>query len=451
MIFFKRRLIFWLLKAYLKRWRKTIFISFIVGLLAFFLLRYGVNYFIPLLPFTNEEKIGIEGAYTVDNLPSEIISKVSTGLTKLDSHYNTIPSVAKNWEIKDDGKTYIFYLKDNIYFSDKTKLTSDLIKYNFLDAQTQTPNKYTIIFRLKSSYSPFLTTVTRPIFKNGFVGIGDYKVQAIDLNGNFVQSITLRYLKQQNKVLIYQFYPTQEALKTAFALGEITQAVGLTDTNFKNITFDKFQNAKVIKRPNDQSLVTIFYNTLDKNLSDKRLREAMAYAIPDKFDEGQRNYGPFSPKSWVWGNLTVYQQDLEHSTLLLNNSDAFKNKKKLNFNLTTFPKYLGLAQKIKSYWAKIGINVNISQVDTLPSNFQIFLGDFRVPRDPDQYILWHSDQVNNISKYKNLRIDKLLEDGRQTVDMQSRKKIYADFQKYLLDDPPGTFLLFPYQYVITRK
>ena len=35
-----------------------IFVSFIIGLLGFFILRYGVNYFIPLLPFVSEEKIG---------------------------------------------------------------------------------------------------------------------------------------------------------------------------------------------------------------------------------------------------------------------------------------------------------------------------------------------------------------------------------------------------------
>src|SRR3972149_333250 len=125
MIFLKRkRLIFWLLKAYLKRSGKTILISFLVGLVAFFILKYGVNYFIPLLPFTNEEKIGIEGAYTVDNLPFEIVSKISVGLTSLDKNYNVIPGIAKSWEIKDDGKTYIFYLKENVFFSDKSKLTS---------------------------------------------------------------------------------------------------------------------------------------------------------------------------------------------------------------------------------------------------------------------------------------------------------------------------------------
>lgn len=453
MIFLKRRrLIFWLLKAYLKRWRKTIFISFLIGIIGFFVIRYGVNYFIPLLPFVNEQRIGIEGAYTVDDLPSTIVSKVSSGLTKLDDHYNVLPNVASSWEIRDEGKTYVFYLKDNIFFNDKTKLTSDTFNYKFTDALIQTPNKLTIVFRLKSKYSPFLVTMSRPIFKKGFIGIGDYKVQSINLNGNFVQSITLRSVKKQSNVLVYQFYPTQEALKTAFALGEINSAYNLTDVDYKDTSFANFPNVIVSKNLNDQKLVTIFYNTLDKDLSDKRLREALGYAVPDNFYLGQRNYGPFSPNSWVSDKgLVTYNQDFEHANLLLKQSDSFKNKKKLKFEMKTYPKYLTLANKIKSEWEKIGIFVDIKVVEAFPDSFQIFLGDYIIPRDPDQYLLWHSGQIENITGYKNLRIDKLLEDGRQIIDKNERKKIYTDFQKYFLDDPPATFVLFPYSYNVTRK
>ncbi len=452
MIFLKRkRLVFWLLKAYLKRWRRTIFTSFIIGLLGFFLLRYGVNYFIPLLPFVTEEKIGIEGAFTIEDLPPTILSKVSVGLTKLDKNYNVVAATAKKWEVRDNGKTYIFYLNDNYYFSDKTKLTSELVKYDFKDATTQTPNKNTIIFKLKDNYSPFLVTVTRPIFKNGFVGIGDYKVSSINLNGDFVQSISLRSLREQNKVLIYQFYPTEEALKTAFVLGEIDKAMGLTDIEFENTSFDKFPNVFVEKNLDDQNLVTVFYNIRDKNLSDKRLRAALSYAIPDEFEQGKRNYGSFSPNSWASDAvLTTYTQDFEHSQLLLADSDTFKADKSLGFELKTFPKYKQIAQKIKQAWKEIGIEVTITTVDTFPETFQIFLGDFKVPKDPDQYVLWHSNHVSNITGYKNLRIDKLLEDGRQTVDVSERKKIYADFQKYILDDPPASFIIFPYKYEVSR-
>lgn len=454
MIFFKRRrLLTWLLKAYFKKWRKTIFISFIVGLVVFFILKFGVNYFIPLIPFTQEETVGLTGAYTTDDIPSSILANISEGLTQTASDDSVKPALATSWEIKNNGKTYIFHLRKNVIFSDGTKFTSDQIKYNFLDVSVERPDPYTIVFNLKDAYSPFLVTVTTPIFRNGFVGIGDYKVNSINLNGNFVQSLSIVSVKGKNKEIVYQFYPTEDSLKTALALGDVDKIIGVRDLSIKDKNFSSFKNLVITKSVNYSSLVTIFYNTQDRILSDKRLREALTYAMPNSFPYGQRNYGPFSPNSWAYVDYSsTYEQDFEHAKLLLNESGVASGAAKLKIELKTMKRYKNIAYEIKSLWGKIGIETNIKIVDTLPTNFQVFLGEFNVTKDPDQYALWHSSQINmdNITNYKNLRIDKLLEDGRQTDDINQRKQIYSDFQKYLLDDAPATFLYFPYEYKITK-
>ncbi|HLD01460.1 MAG TPA: hypothetical protein VJC10_01160, partial [Patescibacteria group bacterium] len=92
----------------------------------------------------------------------------------------------------------------------------------------------------------------------------------------------------------------------------------------------------------------------------------------------------------------------------------------------------------------------IEEVDTLPPQYQVYLSDFSVPKDPDQYVLWHSTHVNNITFIDNQRIDKLLEDGRKTTDTNKRQEIYFDFQKYLLDESPASFLYFPYEFSVKR-
>lgn len=453
MIFLKRkRLVVWLFRAYIKKWRKTIFLSFIFGLLVFFVLKYGVNYFIPLIPFTHKESIGMVGAYTSDNLPSEILLKISTGLTYVDKDDNILPGIAKSWEIKDDGKKYIFYLKNNINFSDGKKLTSAEIQYNFLDVKVERPNPYTIIFDLKNKYSPFLVTVSKPVFRKNYIGTGDYRVVSVNLNGSFVQSINLISVKSYSKELSYQFYPTEEALKTAFILGEVSKIIGVKNTKFKNTDLTKFPNASVIKTIDYTQQVTLFYNTQDSNLSDKRLRDALSYTIPDNFSQGQRNYSSFNPNSWVGKNgFVTREKDLDHARLLLKDSQSSTQSASLIIEIKTLPQYQDLAKQIQKYWQEINIKSKIIVVDALPDNFQVFLGEFNLPKDPDQYALWHSSQDKNITNYKNLRIDKLLEDGRQTIDVNERRKIYSDFQKYLLDDPPAIFLYFPYVYEITRK
>lgn len=453
MIFLKRkRLIVWLFKAYVKKWRKTIFLSFLFGLIVFFVLKYGVNYFIPLMPFTNKESIGIVGAYSPDNLPPEILSKLSSGLTRIDKDGNILPSLAEAWEIKNDGKKYIFYLKKNVYFNDRKKLTSQDIQYNFLDVEIETPSESIIVFNLKSKYAPFLVTVSKPVFRKNFVGTGDYRVSSVNLNGNFVQSINLVLVKSGNKELSYQFYPTEEALKTAFVLGEISKIIGVKNTEFENTNLSRFPNAKVVKKIDFTQLVTLFYNTKDNNLSDKKIRDALSYAIPDTFEQGYRNYSSFNPNSWVLtNNLNVRTKDLDRARLLLKDSLSSTQSAGLKIQIKTLPQYKELAKEIQKYWQEINVQSEIIVTNALPETFQVFLGEFNLPKDPDQYALWHSSQNTNITNYKNLRIDKLLEDGRQTLDIESRKKIYADFQKYLLDDPPATFLYFPYVYEITRK
>ena len=74
------------------------------------------------------------------------------------------------------------------------------------------------------------------------------------------------------------------------------------------------------------------------------------------------------------------------------------------------------------------------------------------PIDPDQYYFWHSTQTNqNITNLKNVKIDKLLEDGRKVTNIEQRKQIYVDLQKVIADEVPAIFLYYPYSYTVSRK
>ncbi|MBU2632707.1 hypothetical protein KKG52_03240 [Patescibacteria group bacterium] len=446
----RRRLISWLFKAYIKKWGKQAIFFFVLGLIVFYLLLTGSKLIIDKIPFLEQERIGITGLYTADNLPGIVISKMSEGLTKISENGLPIPGAAKKWEIKDNGKTYIFYLADK-KFNDGTRVTSKQINYNFLDVEVERPNDLTIIFKLKETYAPFLITTSRPIFKNGYIGISEFKVKSLNLNGTFVDTITLVSTKNKYKTIHYQVYPTEESLRTAFVLGEVSRAIGVYNTTFKNKELKNFKNTEIKKQIDFSKLVTIFYNTKDPVLSEKKLRTGLSYAIPDDFSEGLRNSTPFSPYSWASSTLTSFVQDLPHAESLILSTQSATGSGELSFTLKTLPKYENLAKKIQSTWKKIDINIEIEKVESRPNDFQIYLGDFNLPKDPDQYSLWHSEQVNNISNYKSLRIDKLLEDGRKNVQIEKRQKIYSDLQKYLLDDSPATFIYFPYTYDLIRK
>lgn len=450
MIVFRRRLIFWLIKAYFKKWGKTILLFFVIGFIGFFALRYVLDIASYVFPFLSKQTVGYTGSYAMDDMPSSILLKVSEGLTKISDDGRISPDIASSWKIEDNGRKYTFYLKKDAYFTDGTHLTSKLVNYNFRDADIKKPSDYEIIFKLKDTYSPFLVTVSRPIFKKGFVGLGNYKVNKLKLNGNFLSSIELVSETQDPKNIKYTFFPTEDSLKTSFVLGETSQILGIHNLNFKGKPFSSFKSVKIQKTLNQKQLVTLFYNTQDPVLSDKKIRNALSYSIPDNFSQGLRNSAPFSPSSWAGTKEGLYTQDIVHAKEVLSSSSASESSS-FKLVLKTLSQYKDTATILKENFEKIGIKIQIEEVQMVPDNFQMFLGDFNLSKDPDQYLLWHSDQNSNITRYKNLRIDKLLEDGRKIIDINERKKIYSDFQKYLLDDSPASFLYLPYTYDVSRN
>ncbi len=450
----RKRLIFWLIRAYINRWGKTFIFSFLAGLAIFFIVLFSSRYFINLIPVYNHTVTGLTGAYTVENLPANIMQKISMGLTAVGSDGKIKPGLAASWKILENGKTYVFYLKKNQYFSDGREITSDLINYKFADVAIRRPDKYTIEYKLKDKYAPFLITVSRPLFQPGLIGAGEYIIDDLKLNGTFVQSLSLANKKNRLDVITYEFYPSVEALKYAYVLGEVNHIIGVDNLKFKNSSYDKFPNSIVKKNTNYNKLVTLFYNNNDQYLSDKKMRLAISYTLPQVFESGEKAFLPYSPESIYFNrDLESKDQNFEHAKVLLDavNTSSESAGTKISLSMKTLSKYKDTAKIIARNLNKLGIVTTIEEVEKVPADFQLYLGDFVLSNDPDQYPLWHSAQTRNITKYKNLRIDKLLEDGRKTVSIEERKKLYADFQKYLIEDSPASFLYFPYENEVIKK
>lgn len=456
MIFLKRkRLIYWLIRAYIKKWGKVIITASLLGIIIISFLYLNKGFLTSNTFISKTETVGIDGDYSEydfpNNLPNEISEKTSRGLTKVMPNGEIAPDIAKSWEIKDDGKTFVFYLNDDLTFSDGTQLTSESINYNFKDVVIEKPAKSVIIFKLKDKYSPFLVTVAQnKVFSKNLAGVSSYNIEKVEARDGFIRSIELKS-KTENKKIKYQFYPTQTALKDAFVLGDVSKISDLGDLYYKeNVNFTDFKNTKISKVINSDKIATIFIDNSDSTLSDKKLRKAMAYAIPDKFNEGERAFLPYRKNTWMYNTSEEYKRDIKHAKELMDESSA-SDSGNLKIKLKTLRQYEDVANILKKSWKGIGIETEIEVVDEIPSNYQAFLGDMPVLKDPDQYMLWHSRQPGNLTKYKNLRIDKLLEDGRRVYDKEERKQIYDDFQKYLIDDMPAIFLFFPYTYSLIRN
>lgn len=445
----RRRYYFWLFKAYLKKWRMVILTSILAGIVGFFLFVGILQLYIQPLILKETQTIGFEGVVTPLTIPDSILEDISYGLTKVASDGRILPGASESWEIRNNGKQYIFHLKKGQYFHNGDELTADNIPLEFKEATVKKIDKYTVVYDLQEQYAPFLASVAKPLLLDNFEGLGEYKFNDVGVNGGFIKELELIHTKDKKKRKKIIFYPSEEALKIAFLLGDVDKIVDVKDPTFKNQDLGKWKRVKVTKSIDHNTLVTLFYNTQDDTLSEKKVRLALHNALPETFSQGQRTYGSIPEDSVFFArtiNYGIIDEELAKTYL---EGTAFDSKK-TTLTISTTKEYEQVAKIIQASWAKIGINSKIEIVQKIPEKFQIFLYSFSVKADPDQYVLWHSSQKNNISLYKNLRIDKLLEDGRITTDPKLRMNIYADFQKYLLDDAPASFLYYPTVYSVSR-
>ena len=442
---FLRRIRFYnhLSRAFWRKRKNIIILGFVVGMGTFFFIYKVFNF-----PQENIERIGLVGKFTVQELPYEIQRLVSGGLTEINPDGSVKPDMAESWEVKNDGKEYWFKIKDNLFWQDKKPLTAFDINLKFTDVAMTIIDKKTIKFLLKEPFSPFPAILIKPIFKKGLVGTGEYRFKSIKKNGQIVEEIVLVPVKNKNKPkMVFRFYPTEEAARVGFKLGEIETLKEIVRPE----ELLKWKNVEISPQVKLNRFVAIFFNTNDPKLGDKSNRQALTNAIKKRWEP--RALNSIDPSSWAYNqDVKPYNYDQENAKKLLENKTNGEIKEPLKeIVLSTFSSLLPVAEEIKKDWESLGITTKIKVVNVPSDDFQALLATQEVPPDPDQYLFWHSTQATNISNYKSPKIDKLLEDGRKEQDQEKRKTIYHDFQKFLVEETPVAFLFHPTVYTISKK
>lgn len=431
-----------LILAFFNQFKGLLLISSIIGIIAFIL----ISLIAPLVFNKRIQKIGLSGRYNTQNMPAFILQMIGDGLTATDSHGTPEPKLAVSWETPDKGSTWIFTLDTSRIWHDGEEIESEDISYNFSDVEIERPDEHTIIFKLQEPFIPFPSVVSRPVFKKGLLGTGEWKVEKASLSAGNIQKLILK--DKDNNKIIFKFYPTEDEAKLAFKLGEVDEIVEVIDPTPLN----QWGGTKTIEKQDLQKEVVIFFNITDKYLSDKTLRQSLIYAINKNELGEKRAFSPISPDSWVFNpQVKKYSFDQERAKKILDELPD-EQKEGMAINLVSAPVLLPIAERIAGYWNVLGINTSVQVTSIIPSEFSAFLTIYDIPKDPDQYSLWHSTQIGtNISRYQNPRIDKLLEDGRVELNVEERKKIYLDFQRFIVEDSPAAFLYHPTTYTISRK
>lgn len=432
---------YWLTAEFIKRHHRLM-VRTVLGVMIFSGVLIAIIRYVPSPRHIT--RIGLVGKYTQETLPQNIQSKVSEGLVHMDQDGNPKSALADTWDVKDEGLTYVFHLDPDKRWHDGTRIKPEDISYNFKEVTVER-GEDTITYKLPDPFSPFFYAVDKPILKDGKYGTSQYSITNTVVFSGVVQSVTL--LSETDK-LIYKFYPTETSALTAFKLGEVDRLDNLSFV--PNEVLDD-NNIETNDDNRNQKIAVLFFNNNDQILTSKAARQGLAYAIKDKSFGHTRAISPIPESSWAYNPLVKdYQFDPERAKTLF--SQDLESTNNLKLELKTTLQYLDVAESIADDWREnLGIEVDVKVVTGITNDYQAILADFAPPADPDQYTIWHSTQIGNFTHYTNLKVDKLIEDGRRTSDRKLRKDIYQDFQRFLLEDCPAVFLFNTSSYTISHK
>jgi len=411
-------------------------------------------------------------SWEISNNQKTITFKLKKGLQWADGKPLTSADVLFTWKLITNPNTRTPYASDY-----------QLVKNAYA------PDSLTFKVTYESSYAPALDTwtslhilpkhilkdedINNTFFSRKPIGSSFYKLDKW-VSG---QQVTL---KANNKSVLGA--PLIEKLISRIIPDTSSQFLELTADNIDVMNINPIQYQRVFPARKDlQQKIALYkelgngYTYLGFNLkkppfNDIRVRQALNYAI-DK-DEvikgvllglGEAISSPYKPGTrWNNSNLSPYPYKPSKALKLLQeagfkkNDDGIlmKNGKPLKFEIITNQNKQRemTAVVIQKRLQEIGVDVSIRVIEWASFvNRFIKTGDFDVvvlgwslSLDPDQYNIWHSSQQGpgqfNFLGYSNKNVDKLLELGREELNVSKREEIYHKFSKYLLEDSPIIYL-----------
>ncbi len=324
----------------------------------------------------------------------QIITKLTRiGLTYIDHKGSIHGALAERWEISSDGKKYTFFLRPSVKAQDISEIYKGLPNWQNIDIAQAENNS--LVITLKQAFSPLLSFTSEPV-----IDMGPYTVEKETKN-------EIVFLANKNFVLgepnlqriILTVYPDERALKAALQRQEVMGA----GQAFKGIPGTTIKKLKLTAQN-----VLIF--NLDKStFNDKEIRE--------RIRDNKKLDQPMTA-------VLVTTQDPE----LLKTANEFAQK----------AQKIGLTVSVKS------VNSVTMDREILPNDsYDLLVTTINYGYDEDPYPYWHSSQILNEGKnyagYSSKDADKLIEDARQTLDENERKKKYEEFKKILEADVPAIF------------
>jgi peptide/nickel transport system substrate-binding protein len=460
------------------------------------------------------EPVTMDPPQITDLNSTRVIKRMFEGLTAQElGTYKIVPGLAQSWDISKDGLTYTFHLRPNVKFHDGTPLTAEAVKFCF-DRQmndqgpfyatgtypyvkgflgnvagVEVVNPGTVQIRLKSPLTPFLQYLAhhslyiyspealkkwgKDVVKHP-VGTGPFKLETWDPGVRVVLTRNDQYWGGAPKIRQAIYVPIIEAQArlSAIKTGEIDMTMDVPPDSLQDLRKDP---DVVVAEANSSAVWYVALNTRHPALKDKRVRQALNYAVQKDAIIRDILKGTAivatTPLSPVYGpyheDKTVrYPYDPEKAKALLKEAGYASG-----FDVTFFVPESGSGMQspvemgtvIQANLAAVGVRAKIQTMewgaylkkyldspDMAEMSWNPSIGD----PDHMMYMLLSSDRFPpafNAGYYQNPRVDELLRKGRTTIDDKERIPIYREAQRLVMEDAPWIFVDHGKQVIVYRK
>lgn len=425
------------------------------------------------------------------------------------------PALASRWEISADGLRYTFHLRDGVRFQDGTPFNADAVKFTFermlnkqhpyyhtgpfplsfffssIDTIT-TPDAQTVVLTLKHPFAPLLSNLATPAGlivsptavkkydkETGRhpVGTGAFRFAEWQANQRVVLTASPHYWDGAPKLKAVVFRPVTDGnTRTAEMLsGGIDAMVEVPPDTVKTFADNpQFQMHQAV----GPHVWFLLLNTKEKPFNDKRVRQAVNYAVNkqalvDNILQGSAQVadGPI-PSAFEWAankEVTPYPYDPAKARALLKEAGA--EGATLNFYVTEGGSGMldpvPMATAIQADLKAVGLNVTLQtwEWNTYLAKVNAGLTPHTqmaemawMTNDPDTLPFltlrrdaWPDKGGFNSGYYSNPEVDKLLDEARSSSDRQKRGALYRQVQAIVHDDAPWLFVANWKQNAVTTR
>lgn len=456
--------------------------------------------------------------YADDVASSGISRLVYSGLTKLDGDLLVVPDLASSWEIEEGGKIITFYLRDDVKWHDGEPFTARDVAFTYetaLDPASASPyiasycdierievlSDHKIRFYYSKPYAPALSRFGMGILPEHLmgeepnlrdsayarrpVGTGPYRfVEWISGQHMILEAFQDYYQGPPGLgIYVYRIIPDQAVQFLELLSGGIDSMALTPHQYFSRARTEKAERRLDRYKYLSHSYTYLGYNMEDPVLSDKRVRQALSYAIDEEemidsvlLGLGEKCTGPFLKGTPYYAtDARDYDHDIEKARELLKQAGwrpegpggrLFKDGRELRMSIATNQGSSvreQIATVVQAQWERLGVRTDIRVVSWAAfldqfigkKNFQVVLLGWTIPAEPDPYTVWHSASSGpgglNFVSYSNPEADDLIEKGRREFDREKRAEIYRDLHRLIAEDCPYTFLFFPYSTMAIDK